>query len=58
MWSVEANEECMKIIESKSYFLDLNCVNIKVSTNEAVQSIYSLTKVLDVDKDILSDPVF
>jgi prophage maintenance system killer protein len=48
----------MKIIESKSYFLDLNCVNIKVSTNEAVQSIYSLTKVLEVDKDKLTDPVF
>ena len=58
VWSVEANEECMKIIESKSYFLDLNCVNIKVSTHEAVQSIYSLTKVLDADKDKLTDPVF
>lgn len=58
VWSVEANEECMKIIDSKSYFLDLNGTNIKVSTNEAVQSIYSLTKVLDVDKDKLTSPVF
>lgn len=58
VWSVEANEECRKIIESKAYFLDLNCVNVKCSTNEAVQSIYSLTKVLDADKDKLTDPVF
>ena len=58
LWSVEANEECEKIINSKSYYLDLNCVNIKVSTNEAVQSLYSLTKILDVDKSKLTDPVF
>ena len=58
VWSVEANEECKKIVESKSYYLDLNCVNIKVSTNEAVQSIYSLTKVLDTDSDKLTEPVF
>ena len=58
VWSVEANEECMKIINSKSYYLDLNCMNIKVSTNEAVQSIYSLTKILDVDSNKLTDPVF
>ena len=58
VWSVEANEECMKIIESKSYYLDLNCVNVKVSTNEAIQSLYSLTKVLDVDEKKLTDPVF
>ena len=48
----------MKIINSKSYYLDLNCVNIKVSTNEAVQSLYSLTKILDTDITKLSDPVF
>lgn len=58
VWSVEANEECRKIIESKSYYLDLNGMNVKVSTNEAIQSIYSLTKVLDVDKGKLTDPVF
>lgn len=58
VWSVEANEECMKIIESKAYYLDLNCINVKQSTNEAIQSLYSLTKVLDADKDKLSDPVF
>ena len=58
VWSVEANEECMKIIESKAYYLDLNCTNVKVSTNEAVQSLYSLTKILDADKSKLSDPVF
>lgn len=58
VWSVESNDECMKIINSKSYYLDLNCMNIKVSTNEAVQSLYSLTKILDVDKSKLEDPVF
>ena len=58
VWSVEANEECRKIIESKAYYLDLNGMNIKVSTNEAVQAIYSLTKILDADKGKLTDPVF
>lgn len=48
----------MKIINSKSYYLDLNCTNIKVSTNEAIQSLYSLTKILDLDKNKLTDPVF
>ena len=58
VWSVEANEECRKIIESKSYYLDLNGLNIKVSTNEAIQSIYNLTKVLDADTKKLTKPVF
>lgn len=58
VWSVEANEECRKIIESKAYYLDLNCVNVKCSTNEAIQSIYSLTKILDTDKDKLTNPEF
>ena len=58
VWSVEANEECMKIINSKSYYLDLNCINIKVSSNEAIQSLYSLTKILDADSNKLTDPVF
>lgn len=58
VWSVEANEECRKLIESKSYYLDLNCMNIKQSSKESLQSIYSLTKILDSDKDKLSDPVF
>lgn len=58
VWSVEANEECMKIINSKNYFLDLNCNNIKISTNEAIQSLYSLTKVLDIDYSKLNDPEF
>lgn len=58
VWSVEANEECLKIINSKSYYLDLNCTNIKISTNEAVQSLYSLTKILDEDENKLTDPIF
>ena len=58
VWSVEANEECRKIIESKSYYLDLNCVNVKSSSKESLQALYSLTKVLDADKNKLSDPVF
>ncbi len=58
VWTVEANEECEKIINSKAYYLDLNGINIKVSTNEAIQSIYSLTKVLDQDKAKLTNPKF
>lgn len=58
VWSVEANEEQLKIINSKAYYLDLNCINIKVATNEAIQSVYSLTKILSQDESKLTNPVF
>lgn len=58
VWSVEANEEQLNIINSKAYYLDLNCINIKVATNEAILSIYCLTKVLPQDEGKLTNPVF
>lgn len=57
-YSEEANEELKKLINSKALFLDLSGNNIMVSTNEAVQSIYSLTKVLSADENKLIDPKF
>lgn len=57
-WTIESNEELMRIIESKSSFIDLGGINIKVSTNEAIQSLYSLTKILPQDQNKLVDPIF
>lgn len=57
-WSEESIRELTKLINSKASFLDLSGINIKVSTNEAIQSIYNLTKVLKEDESKLVDPVF
>lgn len=58
VWSEESNKELIKLINSKSLFLDLSGNNIMVSTHEAIQSIYSMTKVLSTDESKLTDPVF
>lgn len=54
----ETNEELAKFTNSKANFINLGCENIRVSSNEAVQSIYNFTKVLDADKKKLTDPEF
>ena len=58
VWSEESNIELKKLLNSKAVYIDLGGINIKVSTNEAVQTIYNLTKVLDEDKVKLTDPKF
>lgn len=54
----ETNEELKKFMNSKINYIDLACKNIRLSSNEAVQSIYNLTKVLYTDKDTLTQPEF
>ena len=56
VWSVEANDELDKYLKSKANFVDLGAGRIRYSSQEAVQSIYDLTKVLVSDR--LVDPVF
>lgn len=54
----ETNEELANFVDSKANFINLGCENIRVSSNEAVQSLYNLTKVLNGDENKLSNPVF
>ena len=58
VWLKEANEELDKYLDSKICYINFGGENIRVSTNEALQSIYSLTKVIDTDKSKLTNPVF
>ena len=58
VWLQEANDELDKYIKSKMHYINFGGKNIRVSSNEALQSIYSLTKVLVTDESKLSDPVF
>ena len=53
-----SRRELREQINSKAVYIDLGGNNIKVSTNEAVQAIYNLTKVLNEDKVKLTDPKF
>jgi hypothetical protein len=56
VYTTEANEELIKHIYSKANYIDFGGINMRVSSNEAVQCIYNLTKVLSTTK--LTDPVF
>jgi len=44
VYSNEANAEAEKIINSTSYFLNVSGSNTRVLRNEAVQTLYTLTK--------------
>lgn len=43
-------------MNSNAYYIDISGTCIRTTTNEAIQAIYSLTKV--VDKSKLTNPVF
>ena len=58
IFSDEANQELMKIIDSRRHLLGLDAKGVRESDKEAIQAMYSLTRVLDKDKDKLSSPVF
>ena len=57
-WIQETNEELFKFIESKSMYINFSGSNIRVASNEAIQSLYSMTKVLDDDLPKLTQPKF
>lgn len=44
IFSQEANAECDKIVRSKANILDINASNVRKSENEAIQTLYTLTK--------------
>ena len=58
VWIQESNKELRDFIKSKSHYINFSGDNVRVPSNESVQSMYSLTKVLDQDKSKLTKPVF
>lgn len=57
-WIQETNEELIRHLKSKSNYVDFTGNNIRKPSNEAIQSLYNLTKVLPADKSKLTNPVF
>lgn len=58
LYSIEANAELMKQINSKKHYISLNGENLMVSTNEGSFAMYSLTMVLPEDESKLTKPTF
>ena len=54
----ETNEELHKLADSKKNYINLGCENIRVSSNEAIQALYSFTKILESDTSKLTNPEF
>lgn len=54
----ETNKELERFYNSKVNYVNLACTNIRTSSNESVQSIYNLTKVLMSDIKKLTQPEF
>lgn len=54
----ETNKELNKFIDSKANFINLSCNNNRVSSHEAIQSMYNLTLTLSSDKSKLTAPTF
>ena len=44
LFTQEANEEARQIMKSKSHILNASGNNMRVSSNEAIQTLYMLTK--------------
>lgn len=57
LYTIEANEELTEFMNSKANFIDLGGNNIRMVDADAVQSLYSLTKVLTTGKKI-TNPIF
>lgn len=49
-YTEEANEELEKYMQSNANYIDLSGTCIRETTNEAIQAIYSLTRVVDKSK--------
>ena len=58
VFTKEANDECMKYINSKLNYIGMDGKNIRVTQNEAVQAVYTLTLSMPDDTNKLKDPVF
>jgi hypothetical protein len=58
IFSQEANAECDQIVRSKANILDINASNVRKTENEAIQTLYTLTKrpVRGELNDDITDP--
>lgn len=55
IFTQEANEECRRAVNSKSYFINASGKNIRKVENEAIQTFYTLTKEPKSNSKLLSD---
>lgn len=58
VFTEEANDECIKYINSKLNYIGMDGKTIRITQNEAVQAIYTLTLTMSADQSKLKDPVF
>ena len=58
LYSMEANDELLKNLNSKAHYIALNGKCMLETDIEGAQSIYNLTLVLNDDKSKLVDPMF
>lgn len=58
VWIQESNKELRDFLNSKSHYINFSGSNIREPSHEAIQSLYSMTKVLDQDTDKLTNPKF
>lgn len=58
VWIQESNKELREFIKSKSHYINFSGSNLRKPSNEAIQSLYSLTKVLPQDLNKLTEPEF
>ena len=58
VWIQESNKELRDFIKSKSFYITFSGNNIREPSNEAIQSMYSMTKILDQDESKLTQPIF
>lgn len=58
VWLQESNKELTEFIKSKSHYINFSGSNIRTPSNEAIQSLYSMTKILPQDLSKMTDPVF
>lgn len=57
LYSVEANDELLKAINSKKHYISLGAENSMYTTKECLQALYSLTVVLSDDKAKLTPKI-
>ena len=58
VWLQESNKELIDFIKSKSHYINFSGSNIRTPSNEAIQSLYSMTKILPQDLSKMVDPIF
>ena len=58
VWIQESNKELREFLKSKSHYINFSGSNLRKPSNEAIQSLYSLTKVLPQDLNKLTEPEF